>query len=161
MVSVNNEPPRGYRGYIASRPVQGMHVPQRLQNLLVRDYANRHGYRFLLSATEYVMPSCYMVLENVLAELPRLGGIVAFSLFMLPARRERRQRVYDRVLEAGCELHAALENLVIRRPADVARCEDILAVAQALPNAPFGASMERLDQERASGWANFISGSKK
>jgi len=121
-----------------------MRVPQRLQNLLVRDYASRHGYRFLLSATEYVMPACYMILESVLDELASIQGIVAFSIFMLPQRRERRMAIYDRVLGAGAEFHAALENLAIRSSGDVARCEDILSVAALLPSAPFGASMERV-----------------
>jgi len=137
---------RGYRGYIASRPIRAGHLPQRLQNLLVRDYAQRNGLHYLLSATEYVMPSCYMVLEDVLSELPTLGGIIACSLFMLPERRERRRAIYDRILAAGCELHCALENVVLRVEEDVARCEDILGVAASLGSVPFGASMERVSK---------------
>ena len=135
---------RGFRGYIASRPAGGIRVPQRLQNLLIRDYAQRHGMEFLLSATEYVMPHCYMILEDVLADLPNLGGIIAFSIFMLPEEPARRRAVYRRVLDAGAQLHAALENLAIAGDDDVERCEDILAVAGQLGTAPFGASMERV-----------------
>lgn len=137
---------RGYRGYIASRPVRGLHIPQRLQNLLIRDYAGRHGYRYLLSATEHVMPASYMVLESVLDEIATLEGLIAFSLFMLPRRRERRLRVYERILTAGAQFHAALENLSIASDADIPRCEDVYAVATALPAAPFAASMERLNE---------------
>ena len=137
--------PRAFRGYIASRPVRGMRVPQRIQNLLVRDYAQRHDMRFLLSATEYVMPSCYMILQGVLDELPAIAGIVAFSIFMLPVRRERRLAIYERVLGAVCEFHAALENVSVTGPEGIARCEDLIAIAGLLPSAPFGASMERLE----------------
>lgn len=154
---------RGFRGYISSRPVRGMHVPQRLQNLLVRDYAARHGYRFLLSATEYVMPACYMILQNVLDELPVLEGIVVFSIFMLPERRARRMAIYERVLAQGAQLHAALENLALAGPADVARFEDVVAISAELPRAPFGASIEHVaDPAYAwiSGCAKTISGSK-
>ncbi len=118
----------GFRGYIASRPVRGARTPQHVQNLVVRDYAERHGLHFKLSATEYAMPSCYMVLEAVLDELDSLEGIVCFSLFMLPERAERRREVYRRVLEHGCSLHGALENLAIGEAADVSRVEDIFLV---------------------------------
>lgn len=126
----------GFRGYIASRPVAGTRVAQSLQNLAVRDYAARHGLPFQLSATEYCMPGCYMVLEQVLDDLPRLGGIIAFSLFMLPARRERRAQVWRRLLEAGAELHGALEGIAVRAAADVERVETLLATAAALGGGP-------------------------
>jgi sporadic carbohydrate cluster protein (TIGR04323 family) len=45
----------GHRGYIASRPVRGQDWPQHVQNLVVRDYAQRNGLHYLLSATEYAM----------------------------------------------------------------------------------------------------------
>lgn len=119
---------QGYRGYIASREVNGNTVPQRVQNLVVRDYARNKGIEFKLSAVEYIMPGCYMILEDVLNELPKLEGIIMFSLFMLPGGKERRRAIFDRVLVQGCVLHAALENLSIRTHDDIARIEDILDV---------------------------------
>ena len=133
----------GYRGYIASRPVRGSHFPQRVQNLVVRDYATRRGLAYRLSATEYAMPACYMMLENVLDELPALDGIILFSLFVLPARSERRRDVYRRVLEAGKTLHAALEQLALGDAADVSAWEAIVGVEHALPRTPFGGRYEK------------------
>ena len=121
--------PRGHRGYIASRPIDGARVPQHLQNLVVREHARRHGLRFLLSATEYAMPDCYMMLEEVLEELPRLDGIVCYSLFMLPRNPERRRAVLSRVLDSGRELHAAAEDLVLRTPSEAEALDDILKLA--------------------------------
>lgn len=128
----------GYRGYIASRPVMGSRAPQHVQNLVIRDYAQRNGLMYKLSATEYVMPHCYMMLEQVLAELPRLEGFIAYTLFMLPERRERRLEVYGRVLEAGCSLHTAVEGMVLSTQADIGRFEDVVAVHRAV------SSMERV-----------------
>lgn len=131
----------GYRGYIASRPVGGGacggdRAPQHVQNLVIRDYAARLGLSYKLSATEYAMPHCYMMLEQVLAELPELEGIIAYSLFMLPERRERRREIYARVLDAGASLHAAVEGLVLAAPADVERIEDIWSVRRTLAAFP-------------------------
>ena len=118
---------QGYRGYVASRAVRGQLWPQGVQNLVIRDYAQRNGLTYLLSATEYAMPGCYMNLEAVLDELDRIEGVLLFSLFMLPERRERRRAIYDRVFAAGASLHGALENLSLSEESDVQRIEDIFA----------------------------------
>jgi len=126
----------GYRGYIGSRPLFGNRTPQHVQNLVVRDYCQRRGLGYLLSAVEYTMPGCYLMLTDVLNELPSLEGIVAYSLFMLPERAERRRAAYRQVLGAGAGLHFALETLALEREADIARLEDIWLVQQALALAP-------------------------
>ena len=120
----------GYRGYVASRSVRGQEWPQHVQNLVIRDYAQRNGMHFLLSATEYAMAGCYMNLETVLTELPRLEGVLCFSIFMLPQRRCRRETLYQRVFDTGASIHGALENIAITGPADVTRLEDIFMVDQ-------------------------------
>ena len=118
----------GFRGYIASRPVRGLLQPQHVQNIVVRDYAARNKLPYLLSAAEYAMPGSYMVLQSVLESLPTLQGIICYSLFMLPQRPERRQDIYDRIFEAGCTLHGALEGVAVNGPEDVAMLEDIFMV---------------------------------
>lgn len=118
----------GYRGYIGSRPYFGERAAQHVQNLVVRDYCQRNGHRFLLSATEYAMNGCYMMLEEVFRELPRIEGVVLYSIFMLPRSRVRRRRVYDTVLGSGATLAGALENLAVRNEADIRAVEDIWSI---------------------------------
>jgi sporadic carbohydrate cluster protein (TIGR04323 family) len=126
-----------------SRPVRGSHFPQRVQNLVVRDYAARRELAFRLSVTEYAMAGCTMMFASLLDELDALDGILLFSLFTLPARRESRLRAYDRVLASGKTLHAALEQLTLRTPGDIAAWEDIIRVDAALPATPFGGRYEK------------------
>ena len=76
-------------------------------------------------------------------ELPALDGVVLFSLFVLPAQRDRRMRAYERVLAEGKTLHAALENLVLAERSDVAAWEDIIGVDAVLEAAPFGGRYEK------------------
>lgn len=121
---------QGFRGYIASRPVRGETTPQQVQNLVIRDYAARQKIQFLLSATEYAMPGCYMMLESALEELREIEGIILFSLFMLPLDRERRRSVFDRVLSNGAILHSALEGVVLKNENDLALVEDLFMVDQ-------------------------------
>ena len=135
----------GYRGYIGSRPVRGLSFPHRVQNLVVRDYAARYQLAYKLSATEYAMPGCYMMLADVMAELPSLEGTILFSLFMLPQRQERRQEIYRQILEAKCELHAALEEMVLRNESDIENFEEMIQVVFTLPRAPLGARYEKTE----------------
>ena len=133
----------GYRGYIVSRPVRGSHFPQRVQNLVVRDYARRRKLPYRLSVTEYAMPGCTMMFESLLAELPSLDGIVLFSLFVLPVQREKRMRAYERVLASGKILHAGLENLALSTREQIAAWEDIITVDAVLGATPFGGRYEK------------------
>lgn len=128
---------RPFKGYIASRPIEGRSYPQRIQNLLVRDYAQRMQLPFELSATEFAMPHSYMVLTSVLDSLATLGGVIFFSAFMLPQSRVRRKNVYEQFLRSGAELHAALENIALRTADDIERFEDVILVNRALAHTPF------------------------
>lgn len=101
------------RGYIFSRPFAGERVPQHVQNLVIRDYCQKQSLNYLLSATEYAMPDSYLMLEQVLRELPGLEGIVAYSLFQLPQDRENRCCVLERTLAAGKTFHFAVENVKV------------------------------------------------
>lgn len=121
---------QGYRGYIGSRPLFGNRAAQHVQNIVLRDYAQRRGLRYLLSAVEYTMPGCYLILEDVLNELPQLDGALFYSVFQLPQARERRLAVLERVLGLGKELHFALEEMVLSSPADIRAIEDLWLVQQ-------------------------------
>jgi sporadic carbohydrate cluster protein (TIGR04323 family) len=126
----------GYRGYISSRPIGGDRVPQSVQNLMVRDYARRNGLDFLLSATEYAMPGCFMMLEQVIDEMDMIGGAILYSLVQLPEDETLRQSVMSRALASGGALHAALEGLVLAGDDDLQRWNDIIRVRQTLPFCP-------------------------
>ena len=126
----------GYRGYIASRPIGGNRTPQHVQNLVVRDYANRRNLPFVLSATEFAMPGCYVVLEGVMQELDSLLGVILYSLFMLPDDVAHRQAIYDRILHSDATLFAAVEDYQIRNKADVSRVEEIWLISETLKQCP-------------------------
>jgi sporadic carbohydrate cluster protein (TIGR04323 family) len=142
----------GYRGYMATRPVRGTTIPQRVQNLVIRDYASRNKLPYLMTVSEFAMPGCYMILENALLELDRTRGIIAFSLFMLPPQAERRRSIYRRILDAGASLHAALENLSIHGESDIDRVEDLISAALLLERLPFAGRYDK--SERALAEAN-------
>jgi len=118
----------GYRGYVTSRPFGGLHIPVPVQVLVLRDYCARNNYLYKLHANENVFPNSYMVLEAMVNELDRFEG--------LPKRAERRGKIYDAILRQGASLHFVLEDVVVRRPADIEPVEEILSIHNLLPAAP-------------------------
>ncbi|MBU6187344.1 MAG: LIC12192 family sporadic carbohydrate cluster protein [Synechococcales cyanobacterium] len=121
------------RGYIFSRSFMGERVPQHVQNLVIRDYCNRHNLHYLLSATEYAMKGCHLMLEQVLNELPELDGVVAYSLFQLPEETSARQRLYDKVIQLNKQFHFAVEGLQMNDCQECDRIETLWRVRQTLP----------------------------
>ena len=118
----------GYRGYIGSRTYQGQRTPQHVQNLVIRDFCQRNGFQYLLSATEYAMSGCYVMLEEVMRELPKSNGVVLYSVFMLPKDNQRRRDIYEHILGEGASLYGAVENLKVEDARSVEHLEDILNV---------------------------------
>lgn len=134
MTAANGTPV--YRGYIASRPIDGSRVPQHVQNLVLRDHARRKGFHFLLSATEFVPDACFRVLEGVVSGADGIDGILIYSLFMLPDDAEARREIYRRAFAKGLKLVAAVEDVELSDWSDVARVETIMQVRAALRITP-------------------------
>ncbi len=130
----NNE--LGYRGYVGSRIYKCGDFPQGVQNMVIRNFCQRNQMTYLLSATEYAMPGCYMILEEIVNAIQSVNGIVMFSIFMLPGSVAARQDIYKRVLGANRTLHAALEDISIRSVADIQMVEDILNVSRITKREP-------------------------
>ncbi len=126
----------GYRGYVTNRSFGGLQMPVPVQALVMRDYCQRNGLTYKLHINENIFPHSYIVLEGLPDELNMYEGILATSMFMMPARAERHRRIYERILEAEGSLHFVLEDLVIRTEADIEPVEEILMVTQLLGESP-------------------------
>ena len=122
------------RGYIFSRPFMGERVPQHVQNLVIRDYCERNGLQFLLSATEYAMPNCHLILQQVLGELTDISGLVAYSLYQLPEGSSQRQLIYEQILSQGKDLHFAVEGLRANTKQACERIETLWRIRLTLPH---------------------------
>ncbi len=122
------------RGYIFSRSFLGERVPQRVQNIVLRDYCRTQGYELLLATAEYAIPRSYLILRSVLDELPAIDGVVMYSMFQLPEdQNERHAIIFDDVLKQGKEIHFAAEAMKIVTSEDARMIEECWLVRQALP----------------------------
>jgi sporadic carbohydrate cluster protein (TIGR04323 family) len=127
---------QGYRGYVTSREFGGLRIPVPVQSLVLRDYCARKKLLYKLHVNENMFPHSYLVLEGLVQDLSGLEGILMCSMYMLPRRASRRRELYRRILEQGADLHFVLEDVAIRKPADIEPVEDILAAVNWLPQSP-------------------------
>jgi len=114
----------------------GDRIPQQVQNLVIRNYADRNRLTYLLSATEYAMPNCYMMLEKVIKELSGLEGVICYSLFMLPTDIETRRRIYNSFITENTEMHFALEHLKAKSWKQIEDIETIWRMQRTLNYCP-------------------------
>ena len=111
----------------------GERVPQHIQNLTIRNFCNQRNLEFLLSATEYAMENCFIILKQIINELPELDGIAAYSLFQLPEQDSERKEMYQTVLDAGKTFYFCVEGLKLENKNDMERVENIWLVRKTLP----------------------------
>lgn len=124
----------GHRGYIFSREINNNRVPQHVQNIVVRNYADRHCIRYLLSVAEMSPDNCYIVLNDVLDNLHLVDGIIMYSLFMMPKDANTRHRIYGKILEERKSLHAAVEGITVNSKIDIERTEELFQINNILDN---------------------------
>jgi len=124
------------RGYVFSRVFMGERCPQNIQNLVLRDYCLKKSYEYLLSGTEYAMKDSYLMLKQVIEEIPNIDGVLAYSLFQMPESQKKRLKFYEEIIKKNGELHFALEDIVITSNNDIDKAEKIWLVRQVMPHCP-------------------------
>lgn len=144
---------KGFRGYMGARMEMQRSTPQHIQQLVMRDYCKTRNITYLLAATEYRMQGCTMILDAVLNELDALEGIVMYSLMLFPQTRAKRMELYGKVLDKGCILHVAVENIVIANWDDAMRIEESWLVHDVMAgqNPDIFNSLKQWDGEHATG----------
>ena len=86
---------KGYRGYIFSRKINGNFIPQRVQNLVIRDFALKKKIFFKLSSTEYNMENCYIMLNSLIKDINKIDGIIFYSIEMLADDKKKTLKLID------------------------------------------------------------------
>ena len=123
---------QGYRGYCTHNPFGDYRIPVPAQNIIYRDYANKHGLILKLSVNELFFPNCYLHLQNLLNELNQLDGVLMCSLFMLPTKGSDRELIYRKFQYYQTELHFVFENLILKSKDDFIELENLLKLQDQL-----------------------------
>lgn len=116
----------GYRGYIFSRSINGNFIPQRVQNLVIKDFAQRNKIFFKLSSTEYIMKDCYLMLNALIRDLKYLEGVIFYSFEMLPNKKINRDKIIRKFLNKKKVIYFALEEMKIMNFEDFKKMEILI-----------------------------------
>ena len=103
----------------------GERVPQNTQNLVIRDYCEKNNLFYNLSASEYSMPNCHKILDQIIEELKNLDGIVAYSVFQLPIDNKKRYAVLNQIIKKNKKFYFAIENMKLTNQDDLEVIENI------------------------------------
>ena len=76
------------------------------------------------------------MMQQLMNELNKIDGIVAYSLFQLPKNKQKRQKIYQKILKNNKELHFAVEKLKITNKKDTSLIEQIWQIKLTLPQTP-------------------------
>lgn len=117
-----------FRGYIFSRRIENSIIPQRVQNLVIKDYCERNNLFFKLSATEYKMDNCYLMLKSVLKNIQSIDGIVFYSMFMLPNLKKDRLEIFKMIIKKKKMIRFALEEIELKDKSNIDEIENLYLI---------------------------------
>ena len=119
---------KGFRGYIFSRKIYGNFIPQRVQNLVIREFANRKDIMFKLSSTEYNMKNSYIMLNSLLDDYIFIEGVIFYSIEQLLDDKKICLKIIKFLLNKKKIIFFALEELKISNISEFEKLNEILFI---------------------------------
>ena len=119
-----------YRGYVSSRKINGNVIPQSLQNLKIRDYANSKKLVFKLSITEHKSKNGFFALNDLKEKISKLDGIIFFSIYQLPEKKTLRKKYLKYFIKRKKKLFFAFKNLELKTIEDINEIEMIFFISK-------------------------------
>lgn len=119
---------KGFRGYIFSRKINGNFIPQRVQNLVIREFANRKDIMFKLSSTEYNMKNSYIMLNSLSDDYIFIDGVIFYSIEQLLDNKKICLKIIRFLLNKKKIIFFALEELKISNISELDQLNEILFI---------------------------------
>ena len=60
------------KGYVFSRKFNENSTPQKIQNIILRDYSLKKNYNFIMSSVEYSMNNCFFCTRGPCEEFEKV-----------------------------------------------------------------------------------------
>ena len=118
------------RGYIFSRNFSdGSFVDQSIQNSVIRQACEKNLYNFKLSATEYGMKNCFLMLEKLIEDLKskNIDGLAFYSIYQLPAG-EIKKKLFDIVLKKKKKIFFSKQNILVKNKNDINKLDELISL---------------------------------
>ena len=75
----------------------GERAPQHVQNIVIRDFCKKNSLDYQLSAAEYKMKNSFLILKDIVSNMKKIDGIVAYSLLQLPSNSFERNKILKNI----------------------------------------------------------------
>ena len=126
------------RGYISSRELSdGKFVDQSIQNMIIKQACEKRSYTFQLSATEYGMSECYLMLEKIIEDLKQknMNGIAFYSIYQLPPGK-LRTKLFKEVIKRRKIILFCYQNILIKNFKDIEKLNELVGIIEMLKFSP-------------------------
>lgn len=121
---------KGFRGYIFSRKINGNFIPQRVQNLVIREFANRKNITFKLSSTEYNMKNSYIMLSSLEDDFDSIDGVIFYSIEQLLDNKKKCLKILNFLINNKKIIFFALEELKFSNKFEFKKLNEILFIKE-------------------------------
>ena len=128
-----------FRGYISSRKLEDNNlIDQSVQNLVIRKACEKHGFVYMLSATEYGMKNCFLMFNQVILDLKKgkSDGIALYSYEQLPRDFKIREKLYEAIIKNKKRILISLEDILIENKNDIKSFEELMKIKFLLKFSP-------------------------
>ena len=118
------------RGYIFSRDFSdGSFVDQSIQNSVIRQACEKNLYNFKLSATEYGMKNCFLMLEKLIEDLKskNIDGLAFYSIYQLPAG-EIKKKLFNIVLKKKKKIFFSKQDILVKNKNDINKLDELISL---------------------------------
>lgn len=110
---------KNLRGYVSSRPIDGNSYPQKLQNLAIRDFANKNKFNLILSGTEWNVNNSYLMFRSIIKKINTVDGIIFFSIFQISEDISFFEKKIIKLIKKKKLITFALEEIIILTVSDL------------------------------------------
>lgn len=111
-----------------SREIKGNFIPQRVQNLVIKDFCKRKNLFFKLSSAEYIMENSFLMLKSMLKDIKLIDGVVFYSIEMLPLKKKLREDILNNFIKNKKNIFFALEEIEINQINDIKKINMLLNI---------------------------------
>lgn len=125
---------KGFRGYIFSREINSNFIPHRVQNLVIKDFAQRKNLFFKLSSTEYIMKKSFYMLKALLKDINFIDGVIFYSYEMFFDNVNLCIDFSRKLIEKKKHIYFAVEEIEIKSRKDLVNLKKIFQIKKKAAN---------------------------
>jgi len=130
----------------------GERVPQRVQNIVMRNYCEKNGFSYLLGVVEYSFENSTYILDSLVGDHESSDdGLVLYSMFQLPRNKYKRRAIAEKLFNQGRRMDFSLEGFSIDNENDFNQVEEIWSVKECISESQVDLSL--LSQWVDSSWS--------